>query len=178
MIDDFPSVLSLSYTWLYHHRRGRPRTCRNSKVVPLWFTRPCILESFVCIPAKTATYAGCSVARLLRAQYGFEVEGPGVAALDEVRRPKALGLEMMSRSDLPALSCLQDVLQTWSSKFALLMLHLSMRPIRNKGFLLGLACAFVGLHDIIGSSTLLLSSGSREALKQIARKERVCLKIC
>lgn len=154
-----------------------------AKVLPLWFTHPCLLESFICIPAQTATHIGSSVTRLLRAQYGFDAEGPGVAGMDEVRRPKSLGLvdlglEMMSRSELPAPSCLQDVLQTWPSKFALLMLHLSMRPRRNMGLLLGLACAFVDLHDVVASSTLLLSTASREALQQIARRERECLKVC
>lgn len=186
-LDDFPSLSSLSAPPLPFPILGSPiKTAAGpilSKVLPLWFAHPCLLESFVCIPAKTATYTGCSITRLLRAQYGFDAEGPGVAGMDEVRRPKALGLvdlglEMMSRFEFPAPSCLQDVLRTWPSKFPLLMLHLSMRPIENMGLLLGLACAFVGLHDTVASSNLLLSDSSREALRQISLRERECLKVC
>lgn len=185
--DDCLSLSSISAPPLHFPTIGCTITSAGapslSKVLPLWFAHPCLLESFVSIPAKTATHIGCSLTRLLRAQYGFDAEGPGVAGMDEVRRPMAhglvdLGLEMMSRSELPAPSCLQDVLQTWPSKFALLMLHLSMRPIGNMGLLLGLACAFVELHGAVASSAHLLSSGSREALKQIVNREQECLKIC
>lgn len=53
-----------------------------------------------------------------------------------------------------------------------------MRPIENRGLLIGLACAFVDLQDAIASSIYLLSSGSRVALEQIARRERECFEFC
>ncbi|MCJ1424504.1 hypothetical protein MMC29_002392 [Sticta canariensis] len=185
--EDFPSLPSISASLLPFPILGSTITTAAgpnlSKMLPLWFTHPCLLESFVCIPARTATDTGSSVTRLLRAQYGFDAEGPGVAGMDEARRPKAfglveIGLEMVTRSELSAPSSLRDVLQTWPSKFALLMLHLSMRPIENRGLLIGLACAFVGLQDAIASSTHLLSSGSREALEQMVRRERESLEFC
>lgn len=153
-----------------------------SKLLPLWFANPCLLESFVCIPAKTTTVIASSITRLLRAQYGFGAEGPGVAGMDEARRIDSaglveLGLEMMKRSDLPEPTSLKEVLENWPSEFALKMLHLSMRPMASYGLLLGLARAFVGLHDIVASSTL-LSAASKAALTQIVRRERDCLEIC
>lgn len=153
-----------------------------SKLLPLWFANPCLLESFVCIPSKTTTVIASSITRLLRAQYGFDAEGPGVAGMDEARRVDSaglveLGLEMMKRSGLPEPASLKEVLENWPSDFALKMLHLSMRPMASYGLLLGLASAFVGLHDVLASSTL-LSPVSKLALTQIVRRERDCLEIC
>ena len=137
-----------------------PVTPDLSKLLPLWFTTPCVLESFVCIPAKTTTITAAAVTRLLRAQYGFAVEGPGVAGMDEARRIDSaglveLGLEMIKRSGLPEPESLKEVLENWPSGFALQMLHWSMRPMANFGLLLGLAWAFFGLHDAVASSKLL-----------------------
>lgn len=153
-----------------------------SKLLPLWFANPCLLESFVCIPSKTTTVIASSITRLLRAQYGFDAEGPGVAGMDEARRVDSaglveLGLEMMKRYGLPEPASLKEVLENWPSDFALKMLHLSMRPMASYGLLLGLASAFVGLHDVLASSTL-LSPVSKLALTQIVRRERDCLEIC
>lgn len=159
-----------------------PENPDMSKLLPLWFSNPCLLESFVSIPSKTTTVMASSITRLLRAQYGFDVEGPGVAGMDEARRVDSaglveLGLEMMKRSGLPEPASLKEVLENWPLEFALKMLHLSMRPMANYGLLLGLACAFVGLHDLLASSTL-LSPVSKAALTQIVRRERDCLEIC
>lgn len=152
------------------------------KLLPLWFANPCLLESFVCIPSKTTTVIASSITRLLRAQYGFDAEGPGVAGMDEARRIDSaglveLGLEMMKRSGLPEPASLKEVLENWPSEFALKMLHLSMRPMASYGLLLGLAWAFVGLHDVVASSAL-LSAASKAALTLIVRRERDCLEIC
>lgn len=57
------------------------------------------------------------------------------------------------------------------------MLHWSMRPMANFGFLLGLAWAFFGLHDAVASSKL-LSRTSTAGLLQIVRRERDCLEVC
>jgi Iron-containing redox enzyme len=154
----------------------------TSKLLPLWFTHPCLLESLICIPAKTTTKTACSIIRFLRAQSGFGIESPGVAGMDEVRRTECiglveLGLEMTKKFGLPMPGSLKDVLENWPSKFAVEMLHLSMRPIENAGILLGLANAFVSLHRALAASSLLLDA-SREALEQMARREQDCLDIC
>lgn len=153
-----------------------------SRILPVWFTHPCLLESFISVPAKTTTKTGSAVVRLLRAQYGFGVEGPGVAGMDEVRRTESVGLvelgqEMMKRSGLPELASLKEVLETWPSEFALWMLHVSMRPMENAGLLLGLAWAFMELHDAMTSCTLLSASG-QGVLARIARRERDSLQVC
>jgi hypothetical protein len=155
-----------------------------SKLLPLWFTHPCLLESFICIPTKTTTKTASSIIRLLRAQSGFGAECPGIAGMDEVRRTESIGLvefglEMAKRSGLREPTCPKDVLVSWPSEFALSMLHLSMRPMENAALLLGLAWAFVGLHDAIAASpTMLLSAAHREVLRQMARRERGALQIC
>ena len=153
-----------------------------SRMFPLWFTSPCLLESFVCIPAKTTSLTVSSIVRLLRAQYGFYEEGPGVDGMDEARRTDSaglleLGLEMLHNSGVPQPHSLREVLEKWPSDFALKMLHLSMRPMANSGLLLGLAWAFVGLHHIMASSMLLSASG-RDVCAQIVRRERECLNVC
>ena len=150
--------------------------------LPLWFSHPCLLQSYVSIPSRTASRMGCSIVRLLRAQFGFDIEGPGVAGMDEVRRTEnvdliKLGLEIMRRAGFPEPGSLKEVLENRNSTFALMMLHLSMRPTRNIGLLLGLAWAFVDLHDAMVSSTLLSATG-RKTLGQIARRERDCLNVC
>ena len=153
-----------------------------SRLFPLWFTSPCVLESFVCIPAKTTTLTASSIVRLLRAQYGFYEEGPGVDGVDEANRTDSiglveLGLEMVNHSGALQPASLKDILDKWPSEFALKMLHLSMRPMENFGLLLGLAWAFVGLHHIMASS-MLLSASSRHVCTQIVRRERECLNVC
>ncbi|MCJ1411929.1 hypothetical protein MMC19_006021 [Ptychographa xylographoides] len=152
------------------------------KLIPLWFTHPCLLESFISIPAKTTNPLSCAIIRLLRAQYGFGTEGPGVAGMDEVRRAKStglvdLGLEVLSRAGLPRVGSLREVLDTWPSDFSLTMLALSMRPDENTDLLLGLAMAFLGLQEAMARSPL-LSGDSQEVLAQIVRRERDSLDSC
>jgi len=152
-----------------------------AKLLPLWFTNPCLLESFVSIPSKTSSIVGASVVRILRAQYGFDTEGPVVAGMDEIHRVDSLGLvelglEMLGRCGLYAGSLL-DVLEAWPSEFAVTILNLSMRPMENFGLLLGLSYAFIGLHDRMVSSILLSNSG-KMTLKHIVRREQECLELC
>lgn len=177
-----PRHLSPSPHLCPHRAVKTPANPDISKLLPLWFTIPCLLESFVCIPFKTTTTIASSVIRVLRAQSGFDAEGPGVAGMDEVRRMDSaglveLGLEMIKRSGMAKPASLKEVLKTWPSEFAIKMLHLSMRPMANAGSLLGLAWAFVSLHEAMASSPLLSAAG-QAALNQIVRRERVCLEIC
>ncbi|KAJ6262573.1 hypothetical protein Dda_3384 [Drechslerella dactyloides] len=150
---------------------------------PLWFAHPCLLEHFVCIPAKTTSSTACSILRILRAQSGFSAENAMVAGMDEVRRSDSiglvdLGLEMVRRSGFIEPACLKEVLQTWKSDFALFMLHLCKRPADNMGLLLGLTMAFVDLHDAISSSSTLLSKDSQRLLGGVAERERKNLDMC
>ena len=153
-----------------------------SILLPLWFANPCLLESFVCIPAKTTSTTSSTLVRLLRAQCGFDTEGHIVAGMDEARRVDSaglieLGLEMLRNLGIAQPASLKEVLEIWPSEFALKMLELSMRPMANRGLLMGLASAFVPLHDAMTSSSL-LSSTSRAVLTQIVRRERDCLQLC
>ncbi|KAJ9639550.1 hypothetical protein H2199_006585 [Coniosporium tulheliwenetii] len=160
-----------------------PSTPMNiNTFIPLWFAHPCLLENFVSVPAKVANSTGSAVVRVLRAQSGFENEGPGVAGMDEVRRPHTvglveLGLEMMQRAGLSAPRSLKEALEGRDDRFAVEMLHASMKPIQNANFLIGLAWAFVQLHEALTASSL-LSEASQEVLKQIARRERDGLRAC
>lgn len=158
-------------------------TSNMSGLCTLWFAHQCLLESFVCVPAKTTTRSACAVVRLLRAQYGFGAEGPGVAGMDEVRREDRvglveLGLEMMQRAGLAEPAHLADVLDSKDPSFARDMLHWSMHPVKHASFLLGLTAGFVDLHDAVSSSPSLLSPGSRDVLAQIACRERNNLEVC
>ena len=153
-----------------------------SRLLPLWFASPCLLESFVSVPAKTTSTTASSVVRLLRAQSGFDVEGEVVAGMDEACRMESagiveLGMEMIRELGLPSPADLKQILETWPSQFAVQMLQLSGRPMANGTHLLGMAWAFVGLHDAMASSAL-LSGASQTVLAQIAARERKCLETC
>lgn len=153
-----------------------------NKFIPLWFAHPCLLENFVSIPAKVANATGSAVVRVLRAQSGFESEGPGVAGMDEVRRPHTvglveLGLEMMQRASLSLPTSLWEALEGRDDEFAVKMLHVSMTPNQNANFLIGMAWAFVQLHEALTASNL-LSEASQDTLRQIARRERDGLRAC
>lgn len=152
-----------------------------SQLLPLWFTHQCLLESFVNVPSKTTTVTASSIVKTLRAQYGFDVEGFCVAGMDEVRRSDSaglveLGLEMMQALKLKRPTSLKEVLEAYPSDFAVQMLHLSMRPMENFGFLLGLAWAFIGLHELMATSPLLLPA-RRAVLTQMVRRERDSLEV-
>lgn len=153
-----------------------------SRFIPLWFAHPCVLESFVTIPFKTANKTGSAIVRLLRAQYGFEPEGPGVAGMDEVRRTDAiglveLGLEIVRNASLPGPRDLREALQDKHEDFAQLLLHLSMRPMQYMDLLLGLSYAFVELHEAVAQSDLLCST-SQAVLQEVARRERQNFTVC
>ncbi|EON64430.1 hypothetical protein W97_03661 [Coniosporium apollinis CBS 100218] len=159
-----------------------PNPTNINRFIPLWFAHPCLLENFVSIPAKVANSTGSAVVRVLRAQSGFENEGPGVAGMDEVRRPHTvglveLGLEMMQRAGLSAPRSLKEALAGRDDSFAIEMLHASMKPIQSANFLIGMAWAFVQLHEALTASSL-LSETSQEVLRQIARRERDGLRAC
>ncbi|KAF3089147.1 hypothetical protein TWF594_010977 [Orbilia oligospora] len=155
-----------------------------ARLLPLWFTHPCLLEHLVCTPAKTTTVTSSAVLRLLRVQSGFGREDIVVAGMDEFRRSSKtvdlvdLGLQMIRRSGFPEPECLRDVLDSWNSEFALLMLHLCKRPLEYESLLLGMAMAFIDLHDVVARSSSLLTDSSKRSLADIATRERENLNIC
>lgn len=169
-------------------------TIHLTKLLPLWFIYPCLLQPLLSIPFRAKSRARCAVLRLLRTQAGFGAQGATVAGMDEVRRGDVigiveLGIEMAATAAVanpdpagrgtprsPA-----EVLERWPSNAAGIMLSLAMVPNRNFGSLIGLSWAFVDLHDAIFSSAAhqrLLSRASYEILSTIAKRERVCLSEC
>ena len=150
----------------------------------LWFTHPCLLETAITIPTKTTTLTASAIVRILRAQSGFGIETPGVDGMDEARRNDSiglveLGLEMARRSGNPVPSSVKEALEWWPSEFAVAMLHAAMRPSGNLHTLVGLAWAFMELHEgIAGDEGVLLSQREREVLGRIAGRERMALGVC
>lgn len=155
------------------------------KFLPLWYTHPCLLESFISIPFKTCNEFNTALIPVLRAQYGFELEGSGVAGMDEIRRAHTIdlvdiGQEMMRRAGLGEPASVADVLDSRSSEFADMMLQISMKPGSNADVLIGMACAFAALHETLASleSFHLLSPDTRECLRAISQREHQGLSLC
>lgn len=154
-------------------------------LVPLWFAHASLLEGFVASPYRTITPSSSAVIQVLRAQYGFLVEGEGVAGTDEYNRSDCidlvgLGREMMATANIPSATCIKDVLEQTSDSGVLELLNLSMKPIEHREFLLGMAWAFVALHELIASPAHegILSRESAVALKEIAVREKAGLRVC
>jgi hypothetical protein len=154
-------------------------------LVPLWFAHASLLEGFIASPFRTITPASSAIIQVLRAQYGFLVEGEGVAGTDEYDRSDCvdlvdLGREMMASANMPRPACVKDVLRHTTGSGATELLHLSMRPTEHREALLGMAWAFVSLHELMASSEYehILSGESRAALEGIAMRERAGLQIC
>ena len=157
-------------------------TFEPSSFFPLWFSHPCLLECFISIPSKTADTAMCAIVRFLRAQHGFDDEGPGVAGMDEVQQPASkslveIGQNMLKNVGEPDLKSLKEVLQRWACDFSVQMLQLAMRPMENAALLLGMASAFVDLHRLVATSSI-LSVDDQRTLAWIADREERSLKAC
>lgn len=153
-----------------------------AKFLPLWFCHPCLLETFISVPWKTTSSFACSVVKILRAQAGFDNESGIVAGMDEANKVDSVGLveigqELLRHWDLPEVGSLKEVLDKWDSESASTMAHLAMRPHTNKGLLIGMAMAFANLHYELASSSM-LCQGSKEALRNITRRETESLEEC
>ncbi|KAK3169208.1 hypothetical protein OEA41_008591 [Lepraria neglecta] len=153
-----------------------------AKFLPLWFTHPCLLETFISIPWKTTSPFACSIVRILRAQAGFDNEFGVVAGMDEANKTDNLGLveigqELLRKWGFPEVGSLNEVLEKWGSQSAATMAQLAMRPLTNKGLLIGMAMAFTSLHGELASSNL-LCQGSKDALSNITRRETENLEEC
>ncbi|KAH7018659.1 hypothetical protein B0J12DRAFT_775433 [Macrophomina phaseolina] len=149
-----------------------------SRFFAIWFTHPCLLETTVSIPSRAATEPMACVLKVLRAQNGLgELEGGGVAGMDEVKRLDAaglidLGLQMATVAGRPLPSRMEDVIEM-DADYTIL-LKLAARPQEHLPVLLGISWAFVGLHRAIADSDLLRSEG-QAILHAIAAREEAGL---
>lgn len=154
-------------------------------LMSLWFAHASLLEGFVASPYRTITPSSSAVIQVLRAQYGFLAEGEGVAGTDEYNRSDCidlidLGREMMATANMPSATCIKDVLEQTSDASVVELLHISMKPMEHREFLLGMAWAFVALHELMASRAHegVLSRESAFALKEIAVREKAGLRVC
>ncbi|KAI8936480.1 hypothetical protein NX059_006885 [Plenodomus lindquistii] len=162
--------------------------------LPIWFTSSALLESLPSVPVRASDTFGSALIRALRAQTGFDIEGLGVAGMDEVRRTdsgKAIGIVelghvMCRNAGLAAREhgSLKSVVALGSSKsreFSEWMVHASMRWLTNRDLLVGMAWAFMGLHEAVArfdGEDALLNAKCRVCLGEIAARERAGLEIC
>ncbi|KAI1197220.1 hypothetical protein F5X97DRAFT_303160 [Nemania serpens] len=177
---DIPGLARQAQTRFEHKMRGGKIDL--TKLLPLWFAQTALLEGFVSIPSKTASVFGCAIIRFIRAQNGFSVEGLGVQGKDGFSQAPTgiheIGLEMARCQGLEEPTSLQNVLRKWPCAFALELLELSMYPEAKTATLLGLAKAFVVLHDVVALCPWLLSDASKGILSEIAKREANSLMIC
>jgi hypothetical protein len=170
-------------------RLGNPKI-RN--LLPLWFTSCTLLESLPSVPVRASDDFGSALIRVLRAQTGFDIEGPGVAGMDEVRRTDdgqaigiiELGFEMCQRMGLNKPKSTKEAVQFGDPKyfaFAEWMVSMSMHWLTNRDMLIGMAWAFMEVHEMIAESRVdepLLSEAGQCILKDIAARERKGLEVC
>lgn len=86
----------------------------------------------------------------------------------------------MATANMPSATCIKDVLEQRPDSGIEDLLHLSMKPMEHREFLLGMTCAFVALHELMASPAYesLLSPESGVALKEIAVRKKAGLKVC
>jgi Iron-containing redox enzyme len=155
-----------------------------TSLIPLWFTHPCLLESYIAIPSCAATGLGSAILHILRAQKGFSEVGDGVLGTDEAKRADgsdliSLGLEILSYQGIRHLpTSLTDILAKWPYPFAQQMLCASRSPIRNIEVMLGMSLAFVDLQRAVAASSTLLSDPHRRTLEVIISREVEGLDTC
>lgn len=161
-------------------------------LVSLWFTSPTLLETLPSVPVRAADAFGSAIVRVLRAQTGFDVEGQGVAGMDEVRRTNEgesfgvveLGLEICSRADIHTPTNLKEALAFGSvnaDAFCRWMVNLSMQWLTQRDMLIGMSWAFMDLHEAVARLSeheALLSPVSAHVLERIVYRERAGLEIC
>lgn len=160
--------------------------------LPLWFASTALLESLPSVPVRAADAFGSALIRVLRAQTGFDIEGPGVAGMEEIRRTDSgeafgiveLGLSMCEHAGLPRPSNLREALALGdksSAKFAEWMLWMSMRWLMYRDVLTGVSWAFLEVHELISrreGEEALMETRHHDILKSIAARERDGLELC
>lgn len=198
ILSDYP-VLAPSTVWLpgadtahlsfANIQMDVPRLCN---FLPLWFTSTTLLETLPSVPVRAANTFGSALVRVLRAQTGFDVEGQGVAGMDEVHRTDdgnsfgivELGLEMCNRSGVNRPANLNDAVALGNAEsvaFSEWVVSISMHWLAQQDMLIGMAWAFMEVHDAIaklGERESLLSPASAVTLEGIANRERAGLEIC
>ena len=161
-------------------------------LLPLWFMSTALLESLPCVPVRAADVFGSALIRVLRAQTGFDIEGPGVAGMEEIKRTESgyaigiveLGLNMCERAGLPRPETLREVVALGDAefvRFAEWMLSMSMRWLTNQDVLVGMSWAFMEMHEAMSKvqdDDSLLESEDRNILRSIAERERNGLEVC
>jgi hypothetical protein len=161
-------------------------------LLPLWFASTALLGSLPTVPVRTADSYGSALIRVLRAQTGFDIEGPGVAGMEEVRRTDCgeargiveLGLDMCAHACIPKPHTLKEAValgNAESAAFAEWMLWLGMRWLTYRDVLVGISWVFMEVHESVcrleGPASI-LSSDARNILMEIASRERVGLETC
>jgi hypothetical protein len=160
--------------------------------LPVWFASATLLESLPSVPVRAATAFGSALVRVLRAQTGFDVEGQGVAGMDEVHRTDngesfgivELGQEICSRADIRVPANLKEIVNMGSAEtaaFSRWMMSLSMQWLAQQDVLIGMSWGFMELREAIArlsEDQALLSASSATMLEGIAQRERAGLSIC
>ncbi|KAJ4354318.1 uncharacterized protein N0V89_006053 [Didymosphaeria variabile] len=161
-------------------------------LLPLWFASTALLESLPSVPVRAADTFGSALIRVLRAQTGFDLEGPGVAGMEEVRRTDSgeacgiveLGLEMCARAGIHKPQTLKEAVTLGSAESAALaewMLWMGMRWLAYRDVLVGMSWAFMEVHEALGRPGVheaILSDRKRTILGRIAGRERIGLETC
>ncbi|EUC50236.1 hypothetical protein COCMIDRAFT_82773 [Bipolaris oryzae ATCC 44560] len=168
------------------------RKLHLGSLLPLWFASPALLEGLPAVPVRAASTFGSAVVRVLRAQAGFSAEGAGVAGMDEVHRTDGgeavgiveLGLELCRNAGVKQPCNLRKVVSLGGSEsaaFAEWMVATSMRWLVHRDVLVGMAWAFMELHEAWAQckgEVTLLSAKSMSILQEIAIRERKSLEVC
>ena len=174
------------------HDKLRLDISKLSNLLPLWFTSPTLLETLPSVPVRAANSFGSALVRVLRAQTGFDVEGQGVAGMDEVHRTNngnsigivELGLEICARAGIHVPVSLDEVValgNAESAAFCKWMVGSSMQWLAQQDMLIGMSWAFMELHEAVArldEGQSLVSFTSARVLQNIARRERVGLEVC
>lgn len=156
------------------------------KILSLWFVQQCLLEGFVAIPAKTTNQLHSAALRILRAQYGFDVEKDIVDGMDEVNRGEQhlglveVGLQLASLCDASShteLASVSHVLRRYPNTFADEMLSFAAWPEKNQSILLGMSSAFIELQEAVLLSGLLREEMGEVMKLQVAR-QRLAMDVC
>ncbi|KOC12332.1 hypothetical protein AFLA70_709g000351 [Aspergillus flavus AF70] len=155
-------------------------TVKLERLIPLWMTHPCLLESWVSVPWRIGSSEGCAAVRLLRAQHGFAPERPVVDGMDEVRKenPQGLieiGLDIINQTGSMAPRDLDEVLRWWPSSFAYTLASLALQPTKHTWCLFGMTQAFVHLHQYLSVHGSVMSPKSQAILVEISAREQIIL---
>ncbi|KAF2420952.1 hypothetical protein EJ08DRAFT_727993 [Tothia fuscella] len=160
-------------------------------LLPIWFASCSLLEAVPNVPVRCASTIGSAIVKVLRAQYGFETEGLGVAGIDELHRTNEgdaiglveIGLQLWKITFLDKampkdLSEVMAIADDETVTLARRILQLSMAPKQNTPMLLGLSQANLELHEIMLAMDVAIPTPYRDALRAIVTREKKHLELC